>query len=338
MLDIADKEVLLEYALQKKLIQKAEDARIHYFSGGVSGTVAMITEGNHCFIIKQALNSLKVAADWQCDQSRMQIEYEAQKTYWGIIPNAVSKPISFDEDNYIMVRDAAPEDCVMWKTDLMNGMLDFQVAQKAIDALSSIHNQTAGDSRVQDKFSDDQFFYGLRISPYIEYTVEKYPELKSKAGNIINMLSNERIALTHGDYSPKNIMVDKEKNIYILDLEVAFYGHPAFDLAFFANHFLLKSVKNRQWSDAYLNMLTYMMNIYFDQVQYMNKDVLEYETIQVLGMLFLARVDGKSPVEYLTEEKDKNLVRRMALMILEKELKRFDEVIDLVKDQLRTEE
>ena len=30
----------------------------------------------------------------------------------------------------------------------------------------------------------------------------------------------------------------------------------------------------------------------------------------------LARVDGKSPVEYLTEEKDKNRVRKVALALL----------------------
>ena len=333
MIDIAKKEELVRFLLDRKLIEDAAGTKIKYFGGGVSGTVAMAETKDSCFIIKQALASLKVKADWRCDESRMKIEYDAQDLYSRIIPDYVPKPICFDGENYIMVRHAAPDRCVMWKTELLEGLLDFRIARKAAEALRNIHNRTAGDPGVMEAFSDAQFFYGLRISPYIEYVVEKYPELGGKAGKVIDMLMTGKMALIHGDYSPKNIMTDGT-DMYLLDLEVSYYGHPSFDMAFFANHFLLKSVKNRQWADAYLNMLRFMKDIYFGGISFTDARLLEKQVCDVLGFLFLARVDGKSPVEYLTEEADKELVRRTAFTMIERQPETLEEMTALVRAAL----
>ena len=43
---------------------------------------------------------------------------------------------------------------------------------------------------------------------------------------------------------------------------------------------------------------------------------LEARAAQLLPGLFLARVDGKSPVEYITTEPDKDRVRRTARALL----------------------
>ena len=50
-----------------------------------------------------------------------------------------------------------------------------------------------------------------------------------------------RIALVHGDVSPKNILVGPDAPV-LLDAECAWYGDPAFDIAFCLNHLLLKAV------------------------------------------------------------------------------------------------
>jgi hypothetical protein len=147
------------------------------------------------------------------------------------------------------------------------------------------------------------------------------------------MLMSEKIAMVHGDYSPKNILVSGEK-IFILDMEVAYFGHPSFDMAFFSNHFLLKSIKNKDWLEAYLNMLRYMADIYFGGVTCMDAKELEKTTVHILGFLFLARIDGKSPAEYITEDADKVLVRKIAGSILKDGLASFGEVIALVKKEL----
>jgi aminoglycoside phosphotransferase (APT) family kinase protein len=128
-------------------------------------------------------------------------------------------------------------------------------------------------------------------------------------------------------------LVDGSK-IYILDFEVAHYGHPSFDIAFFCNHFLLKAIKNKVWSASYLNMLKYMMEIYFEEVSYMDNGILEKQSVQVLSLLLLARVDGKSPAEYITDESDKNLIRDLSYAMIEQKCKSFNDVISLAKDRI----
>jgi hypothetical protein len=214
----------------------------------------------------------------------------------------------------------------MWKTDLLSGLLDFSVAEKTINTLSLIHNSCTGDEEIAGIFANKKIFYDLRISPYIEFTVGKYPELADFARPITKELMESAITLVHGDFSPKNIMVTG-RNISILDYEVAHYGHPAFDLAFFSNHFILKAVKNKSWAGAYISMLEYMLNVYFSKVQCMSALKLEQSFVRLLSLMMLARIDGKSPAEYITLDEDKELVRSMAFKIIRQGINNYKNVL-----------
>lgn len=124
------------------------------------------------------------------------------------------------------------------------------------------------------------------------------------------------------------------RNISILDYEVSHYGHPSFDLAFFSNHFLLKSVKNKQWKDTTLNMLDIMLGRYFSEVKFMDAAELEKCFVRLLALLFLARVDGKSPAEYITEDEDKALIRKIAYRMIDEKVEDYKSVIKLVKEEI----
>ena len=192
MIDIAQKEQLPRYLEERRIFPDSRDLYLRYFSGGVSATVALVSDGNRAVIVKQALAKLKVADDWQCDQSRMIIEKEALEVYARLVPSATPAPIGYDEKNYILIREAAPENCPMWKTQLLEGQLDFEVAREAIEALSAIHNGTAGDGKVAETFADGSFFYSLRISPYIEKVAARYPGLREAAKGISELLMREK--------------------------------------------------------------------------------------------------------------------------------------------------
>jgi hypothetical protein len=331
VVDISRKDALIRYLTGKEVFAENAGLYVRYFSGGVSCTVAFVSDTKKQVIIKQALPALKVAELWECDPGRMAAEYKALEIYARLTPRYVPLPVFYDEENNIMCREAAPEDCPMWKTQLLEGLLDFRVAEKAIDSLLIVHNETAGKSEVKEAFQNTDVFYNLRINPYIEFTVEKHRELKKDSEAVIELLMGGKFALVHGDYSPKNILVSGDQ-IFILDMEVAHFGHPAFDLAFFSNHFLLKSIKNKRWSDAYLNMLRYMMDIYFKGLTCMDALTLEKAAVLTLAFLFLARVDGKSPAEYITQEEDKTLIRQISFEMLNGRMGSFDEVISLVKN------
>lgn len=333
MINIANRDELKAYLVDKRMIRFEDNVNIHYFSGGVSGTVALISTIESEFIVKQALAKLNVSADWECDQTRLKVEHNALKVYADIVPENVPRPICFDDSNYIMIREAAPYNAVMWKSALLSGIFNNNVAIKAIDSLNLVHNKTAYNTTVMEEFKNSRFFYDLRIDPYINYTVLKHPQFSSQAKGVIDFLMSEHIALVHGDYSPKNILVNGD-DIFILDFETAYFGHPAFDIAFFSNHFLLKSVKNKQWADQTLKMLSTMIKRYFCRVDFMDARVLEYRAVQTLGFLFLARIDGKSPAEYIQSDDDKKLIRETATQIINDDLNSFNDVLACLSEKI----
>ncbi|MDR1520040.1 MAG: phosphotransferase [Planctomycetota bacterium] len=331
MIDLSDRKVLEQYLLDRGLIDPAAGFSIAYCGGGVSCTVAFVQAGDKPILVKQALAKLKVKENWQCDPNRMNIEMKSNAIYHQLVPDSAPAVYFYDHDNYVFGREAAPERCTMWKNDLLGGLLDFVVAEKAIRALSIVHNACARDGQARRDFADKAIFHDLRISPYIKFVMGKNRALVPFAEPIVDALMNSSITLVHGDFSPKNIMVDKRK-IYILDFEVAHYGHPAFDLAFFSNHFLLKAVKNRQWAASYLNMLRYMLDIYYAEMAFMDRAELEGVHVRLLALLFIARVDGKSPAEYITEPDDRNLIRSLSAAILERKIGAYPEMLALVRE------
>lgn len=330
MIDISNQKVLEEYLRQRNLISDELGFELNYCKGGVSGTVVYVDRPGKPLIIKQALAQLKVKETWLCDPNRMNIEYESNKIYHELMPENAPEVYFYDEENYIFGREAVPAGCNMWKADLLDGLLDFKIAQKAIETLAVVHKECAGDKTVAAKFADKKIFYDLRISPYITFTVGKHSQLKAYADQVSAELMERDITLVHGDYSPKNIMV-VGRGISVLDYEVAHYGNPAFDLAFFSNHFILKAVKNPQFAPAYLNMLAYMIDLYFRRMDYMERAELESCYIRTLALLMIARVDGKSPVEYLTTEPEKQeLVRQMTFSLVEEKIENFSDALGLL--------
>jgi tRNA A-37 threonylcarbamoyl transferase component Bud32 len=329
VLDIENRDLLTNYLLDKGIINNKENYNIEYCKGGVSCIAALVEISGKTMLIKQGRPKLAVKEEWLADPARMGIEARANEIYNRYVPESVPAVIFYDPENFILFREAAPADCTMWKTDLLNGILDFEVAKKTIDALVTVHNKCYNDIDIANIFADDTIFYQLRISPYIEFVLGKYPELRNFGEQLIKRLRERKLSLVHADYSPKNILVLKNRDICILDYEISHYGDPVFDVAFFTNHIVLKSAHLRQWSAAFLNMLLYMTNTYFNKMTYGDPKLVEEDCIKILAMMMIARIDGKSPVEYITSETTKQLVRDMALKLLNSTIKSYQDAAEL---------
>jgi len=336
ILNLADPDVLGAFLLEKGIVRDGEEYTARYCGGGVSCTVCFVSAAGGEYILKQGLERLKVAETWLCDPNRMDAEQQANRIYHELVPDCAPQVYGYDPDNYIYWREAVPDSWRMWKSDLLAGKLDFAAADKVIRAMLKIHSECARRDDVRERFADKNIFYYLRVSPYIEFILKKYPELEEYARPLIRALMDSSITLVHGDFSPKNIMTDGN-GVSILDFEVAHYGHPAFDLAFFSNHFILKAIKNRQWAPSYMNMLDCMIGTYFSGVDYMDKAELESVYVKVLMLLMIARVDGKSPVEYLTDEADKDLVRRCARAVISDGTGSFERAAGIIKKMIRSD-
>ena len=117
------------------------------------------------------------------------------------------------------------------------------------------------------------------------------------------------MCLVHGDWSPKNLLVANGRVIAI-DFEVVHFGDPSFDTAFLLNHLALKAIHKPQWTSRYRRCAA---GFFGAALQHLPPDAgwMEGATLRHLGGLMLARVDGKSPVEYLSAE-ERTRVRQLA--------------------------
>ena len=158
-------------------------------------------------------------------------------------------------------------------------------------------------------------FREIRLEPYLEATADKHPDLAKQLFKLSRRTASTRLTLIHGDVSPKNILLGPNGPVF-LDAECACIGDPAFDLAFCLNHFLLKCLWTPSATDQFLECFRAMTASYLSEVNWEEPPQLEARAASLLPGLFLARVDGKSPVEYITKESERNQVRQCARPLL----------------------
>jgi len=113
----------------------------------------------------------------------------------------------------------------------------------------------------------------------------------------------------HGDYSPKNMLISGPR-LVILDCEVAWFGDPAFDVAFLLNHFMLKALYLSARRDAFFALAQTAWTTYARELGDARSAEVGRTAPRLLLMLMLARVDGKSPVEYLRDDASKKAAIR----------------------------
>ena len=139
-------------------------------------------------------------------------------------------------------------------------------------------------------------------------------DLAARLQEIATATLAHKLALVHGDMSPKNILIG-ERPVF-LDAECAWFGDPAFDIAFCCTHLLLKSIWLRAQAPALLEAYACLYERYLDGVTWEPADALNARAGSLVAALLLARIDGKSPVEYLADEKSRRFVREAARDLL----------------------
>jgi aminoglycoside phosphotransferase (APT) family kinase protein len=204
----------------------------------------------------------------------------------------------------------------VWKEQLRDGAIDAAFAAEVGGRVAHIHAATARRQDVAERFANDHIFYPIRLEAYLVATADKHAGLRGALMRLVETTRTTKLALVHGDVSPKNILAGPNGPVF-LDAECAVYGDPAFDLAFCLNHLLLKCLWRPQWRDRYLECFAALAGAYLAGVDWEPRDAMEARTAALLPGLFLARVDGKSPVEYLTDPADCDRVRRAAKPLIQ---------------------
>jgi 5-methylthioribose kinase len=291
-----------------------ENWRITPLGGGVSNTVLLVESAGRRFVLKQALAKLRVQEDWFADRRRILRECAAMRLLAPHLPAGAVPEILFeDAENCLFAMSAAPAEARTWKAMLLAGDTGAATAERVAAILAAMIRLSWASPDWEGRFGDQTAFDQLRLDPYYRFTAARHPDLGAHFEARID-LARRRRSLVHGDFSPKNFLVAGDW-VTAIDFEVIHYGDPSFDAAFLLNHLVLKSFYRPQWAAEYARLGRRFFEIAAAALP-AGAEEFEADTCRHLGCLLLARIDGKSPAEYIQDDALRARIRRFARRLI----------------------
>jgi aminoglycoside phosphotransferase (APT) family kinase protein len=308
------------------LARRGQQLCFERLTGGVSSDIWRVELDRGPVCVKRALAKLRVEQDWFAPIERNAYEAAWMRRAAAVVSEAVPELLGQDAAAGVLVMAYLdPARHRLWKAELRDGRADPEVARAVGERLVRIHAATADDPEVSAEFAADRIFFDIRLEPYLVATGKKHLDRAAALQALVKTTATTRRCLVHGDVSPKNILIGPEGPVF-LDAECAWFGDPAFDLAFCLNHLLLKCLWTPRARAGFLRCFDALAASYLPGVAWEPAAQLEARTARLLPGLFLGRVDGKSPVEYLTAAADKDQVRNVARALLARPVARLAEV------------
>ncbi|MFK7994345.1 MAG: phosphotransferase family protein [Granulosicoccus sp.] len=302
-------------------------------TGGVSSDIACVALGSHRLCVKFALAKLKVAADWRAPLHRNKAEYEWLQFAASIAPASAVKLYGRSDELHGFAMEYLDGNSVyLWKTALLSGQAMRDEARRVGHLIGRIHAASTKSGFDTSQFQNRDDFYSLRLEPYLVFTATKHPIVASRLTALADEHCKANQVLVHGDISPKNILFRNNTPI-ILDAECATMGDASFDMAFCLNHLVLKAIHLRASHGRYLESALLLWRAYRLHIDWEQEDTLEARVCQLLPALMLARVDGKSPVEYLSAT-NQSFVRTIATSLLKSPYHSLQNLITDIESQL----
>lgn len=292
------------YLLDKGIITSDTGVELLPLGGGVSNHVWKIHSGQKRWVLKQALHKLKVKADWYSDVERIHREHEVMEAIVNHLPaGTVPRVVHKDNGEHLFIMTCADDTCRTWKQSLMDGDFDARISATAGTVLRLLHDSSGKISMPdREKFADQKYFLQLRVDPFHRHLARRYPELDEPIQRLITEITSEATCLVHGDFSPKNMLVGPHEQFMLIDYEVGHWGNPVFDMAYCVAHLMLKGWHLGKKDEA-VKLIKAFIGAY-------GRD--PGNLVPHLGLMLLARMDGKSPVDYIRDPLLKEEIRRTA--------------------------
>jgi 5-methylthioribose kinase len=285
--------------------------RVTELAGGVSNIVLLAETSDGRMVLKQALPQLRVEQEWFSDLRRIFHECAALRLLKPKLPAGSVPTVLFeDQPNYIFAMTAAEPGSETWKSQLLRAEADLRIAERVAVILAALIRGSWHSHDLAQQFGDLTIFEELRLDPYYQRLATLYPELQDHIRQRIEACRTRRVSLVHGDWSPKNILV-KGSNALAIDFECIHFGDPSFDAAFLLNHLLLKTFYGIAGTDDLARRFWTTL-----QAEMPAAPWFEQATIEHLGTLLLARIDGKSPAEYIRDAALKDRIRAFARQLI----------------------
>lgn len=271
---------------------------------GVSNVVLRVTpEHGPAVVLKQSRELLRTRAEWRSRLDRIWREADVLRLLGERVPGVAPQLLFEDRPNYVIVMEAIDAAHVVWKESLLAGHVEPSLADTLGELLARIHAATWHDPVVAELVGDQRAFDELRLDPYYRYLAAAHPALAPELRELVEASQSRRHALVLADFSPKNILLIPG-GLKLVDFETGHYGDPPFDLGFFLAHLALKGVRAGPADVRCFDFALRFWDVYARALAPQREEVPDFETWCVRHWLacLLARVDGKSPVDYLDQE------------------------------------
>jgi 5-methylthioribose kinase len=321
--ELLNAETALPY-LRGRGVIGAGPARADELGGGISNVVLAVTCGDTALVLKQALPRLRVAEEWLAKRERALVEARALGLALALAPGAVPRVLDVDDERCAIAIELAPPGLRSWKDLLLVGEVDPDVARDLGRLLGIWH----GDAAAAAAFDEWDSFEQLRIDPYYREVARRHPALSADVLGYAAALATRRSAFVHGDFSPKNVLVG-DGAVWVIDFEVAHRGDPAFDVAFLTTHLVLKGIARPTCRDALWDCIRAFHASY--EATAARPPLDPAYVLGHVGCLLLARVDGKSPAEYL-DEPERGEVRALATRLIRRPPASLDGLFDALDE------
>jgi enolase len=304
---------ILQFLQRSALVDSGEQPDCERLPGGVSSDIWVVrTRAARTFCVKRALPRLRVAAEWIADPARNTTEVRWLERVALVNPHAAPKVLASDSALGLFAMEyLPPSDYELWKSQLARGDVSTDTAAAVGRQLAAIHSSFARSPAGPADFDTGPAFHSLRLEPYLLAAARVHQDLATVLESLAERTASTKLTVVHGDVSPKNILIGPRGPVF-LDAECAWFGDPAFDLAFCLNHLLLKTVWIPSAKAALLDAFDGLASAYLTNVDWETARAVDARAGALLPGLLLARIDGKSPVEYLRDEASKDFVRHKA--------------------------
>lgn len=304
-----------------------EAQHLRALTGGVSALVAVVEGGATPWIVKTPLGQLTVSDEWLVDRERGANEAAVLEIIAGRLGTVRTPRLLFFDADFVMLgEEFVFPPCSNYKDELLAGRAHPLVARSLGESLGQLHRLPAPDSLSGP--GPRRLFESLRLDPYYRTTATRRPDLRDDLLTLVEETLEQPLrSLVHGDLSPKNILVTDDAPV-LLDWEVIHCGDPAFDCGMMGAHLMLKALYHgvRNVDHELVHAARHFWSAY-------DGPAPVPASIRHVGGIMVARLYGKSPVGYLTNEETRLRALRIGARALSGQITTIEALLTLIEEE-----